>query len=424
MTSSKSGRCIIFLTLVFVCSLDAQWTRVANGLAETYVQKLATIGANLYAGTNGGGIFLTTDDGRNWTAVNIGLSGTSIYIRSFIASGTTLIAGTNDNGLFISTNSGAGWSKKNNGLPRHLGDTTRYQEISALTLSGSNIFAGTNGANGFLSNDNGASWSGLNIANSNYESIYDFAVTSNYVFAVTYDSVYRSSNNGASWSTFSKGLPNKNLNYIAVNGSNLFVGSPVGVYRTTTTDGNWALANTGLSNINIFMLSTVGTNLFAGTNNCGLFISTNNGTSWTSVNTGLSGTNLFAIALCGSNLFVGTSDGVWRRPIDEVVTEVKEGVNINTPETYALHQNYPNPFNPSTTIRYELPSRSEVNIVIANALGQQVAILEKGEKNAGAYNVEWQTNSSSGIYFYRMVAISQDAPATRFIQVKKMFLLK
>ncbi len=67
--------------------------------------------------------------------------------------------------------------------------------------------------------------------------------------------------------------------------------------------------------------------------------------------------------------------------------------------------NYPNPFNPSTTIRYGLPLRSMVTLTVFNALGQQVAILEQGEKDAGYHEVRFDgTGLASGVYFYRLRA--------------------
>jgi Secretion system C-terminal sorting domain len=94
------------------------------------------------------------------------------------------------------------------------------------------------------------------------------------------------------------------------------------------------------------------------------------------------------------------------------------------PTHFSLKQNYPNPFNPSTTIRYELPNRSGIRIVITNTLGQQIAVLENGEREAGIHEVKWHSNVASGIYFYRIDAVSIDDPNHRFMQARKMLLLK
>jgi hypothetical protein len=94
------------------------------------------------------------------------------------------------------------------------------------------------------------------------------------------------------------------------------------------------------------------------------------------------------------------------------------------PTHFSLKQNHPNPFNLSTTIRYELPNRSSIRLVITNMLGQQIAVLENGEREAGIHEVEWHANVASGIYFYRIDAVSVSDPNNRFLEVKKMMLLK
>ncbi len=104
-------------------------------------------------------------------------------------------------------------------------------------------------------------------------------------------------------------------------------------------------------------------------------------------------------------------------------TDVKT-TSETLPDNFMLMQNYPDPFNPSTTIRYGLPDRSNVRIVIMNTLGQQVAVLENGEQEGGLHEVEWHASVASGIYFYRIDATSVSDPANRFLEVKKMLLLK
>jgi hypothetical protein len=94
------------------------------------------------------------------------------------------------------------------------------------------------------------------------------------------------------------------------------------------------------------------------------------------------------------------------------------------PKEYTLHQNYPNPFNPSTVIRFTLPIRSSVKLIIYDLLGREIAKLVDREMIEGYQEVEWKAGVSTGIYFYRLEAVSVDNPGARFVGVKKMVLLK
>ncbi|MGA2624986.1 MAG: T9SS type A sorting domain-containing protein [Bacteroidota bacterium] len=101
------------------------------------------------------------------------------------------------------------------------------------------------------------------------------------------------------------------------------------------------------------------------------------------------------------------------------------------PLAYSLSQNYPNPFNPSTTIRFELPRESAVQIKIYNILGQSVVSLLDEPKQPGKYEVVWNGTDyrglqlGSGVYFCRIVASPvQGVDKHSFVQVRKMLLLK
>jgi hypothetical protein len=90
----------------------------------------------------------------------------------------------------------------------------------------------------------------------------------------------------------------------------------------------------------------------------------------------------------------------------------------NLPERLVLEQNYPNPFNPSTTIRYGLPQRADVSLVVFSTLGQQVATLVDGNQDAGYHEVHFDGNKlSSGVYFYRL-------QTGAFVVVKKFVLVR
>ncbi len=107
-----------------------------------------------------------------------------------------------------------------------------------------------------------------------------------------------------------------------------------------------------------------------------------------------------------------------------IVTTVGDMVRTTFPSSFSLAQNYPNPFNPSTNIRYGLPSSSRVSLKIYNILGQQVTDLVNTEQSAGWYETVWNANVASGLYFYRIDAVSTNDPNQRFTQLKKMLLLK
>lgn len=90
---------------------------------------------------------------------------------------------------------------------------------------------------------------------------------------------------------------------------------------------------------------------------------------------------------------------------------------------FQLSQNYPNPFNPETSIRFYLPEAGKIKLTIYNTLGQEVAVLVDGIKNAGAHLVKWDGKNSSGdfiatgIYYYKLEFNDNT-------KVMKMLLLK
>ena len=93
-------------------------------------------------------------------------------------------------------------------------------------------------------------------------------------------------------------------------------------------------------------------------------------------------------------------------------------VNIGKPGKFELSQNYPNPFNPSTTISFSLPQSGNVKLLVYNLLGEQVAELVNGFKEAGIHTINFSAeNLNSGIYIYRIAT-------NDFVESKKMTLIK
>jgi hypothetical protein len=84
-----------------------------------------------------------------------------------------------------------------------------------------------------------------------------------------------------------------------------------------------------------------------------------------------------------------------------------EGMEL--PVQFNLAQNYPNPFNPISTIRYDLPHRSEVRLAIYGLLGREVRMLVRGLQEPGNHQTQWNGQDQtgrpvpSGIYIARLV---------------------
>jgi uncharacterized repeat protein (TIGR01451 family) len=283
------------------------WTAVDLGISlDSPISSLAINGTNFFAGAWYDGVFLSTDSGTTWTSVNNGI--TDINIRSLAIMDSTIFAGTRDSGIFKSVNNGLSWNAVNIGLPP-LGSSI----IHAIAISGSTIFAGTqNGL--FLSNDTAASWTVVNYGALSSAEIYSLAINGSDIFAGTGSGLYVSSDSGVNWTHLSNGLPVTAFSALAIDGTNIFAGTAVGLYISTDYGATWALANTGLPSTGISSLVINGTNIFAGS--IGVFMSTNNGANWISVNQGLpyvGGIN--SIAVSGSHIIAaGSGSGIFSSP--------------------------------------------------------------------------------------------------------------
>ncbi|NQT34784.1 T9SS type A sorting domain-containing protein [bacterium] len=88
------------------------------------------------------------------------------------------------------------------------------------------------------------------------------------------------------------------------------------------------------------------------------------------------------------------------------------------PLTSFLSPVCPNPFNSIARITYELNDRMDVCVAVFNTKGQQVAVLDRGERAAGVYNLIWEAEGiPSGVYF-----IELSTPVVK--QTRKVMLTK
>ena len=387
------------------CTVDSH-----QGLQQQYVAALVVDGTKLFAGTIGGRVFFSTNEGTTWIPAGNGLPGSEVYALAM--NGADLFAGT-IYGVFRSTDSGTNWIAANAGM------STAY--VYSVGVLGSNLFAGSYANGTFHSTNGGISWSSIN----NGLTCTDVrAMASNGINlfgATSLAGVFVTTNNGTTWAAANTGLTCPYDYALAVGSTSVFVGTyGGGVFTSTNNGGNWTQCDSVFST-NIFALATIpngsgGVNVFAGCID-GVFLSTDNGRTWISVNTGFTAGPAWSLTIIGGNLFVGTFDGVWKRPLSEMITSVPEPYD-EVPTAFRLEQNYPNPFNPTTAIRFSISQSRFASLKVFDLLGKTVATLLNDNVKSGSYEVVFDaTQMTSGVYFYRL-------QSDNLVQTRRLLLLK
>jgi phage pi2 protein 07 len=257
----------------------ANWVPVSNNLSCDNVFSLASNGTNVFASTNLDLIsnfnfkFRVNSSNNNsssWNEVNTGFpadnSGSSSnYVLATI--GSTVFAGS-FRGVYKSTNNGGNWTAVNNGIENWF--------IYALASDGAKLYAtgyyfnplflSTTQTSGiFLSTDNGANWRQL--SNSAFTST-SIEAKGSYIYAGSYDGgILMSENGGSSWIESNRGLTNLRVSSVVVSGSTVFASTyGGGVFYSTNNGQNWRAANEGLPVKYVIKLSISGNYLLAGTN--------------------------------------------------------------------------------------------------------------------------------------------------------------
>jgi ligand-binding sensor domain-containing protein len=384
----KSSAILLFL-LLNACLVHAQWTAVNAGLpnsgTNTNVESFAVIGSNLFAATQSG-VYLSTNNGATWTAVNAGLTNTDV--EALVAKGNDLFAGTG-HGIFLSTNNGSTWTSASAGL-----DTSMGTSVYSFFVNGQTVYAGTE-AGVFQTTNNGTTWTALNTGLP-ITDIYAFAMIGNTMFAgVLFNGVY--STTGSSWASASAGLPtgfNADFESFAVIGSKLFAGNlGTGVYLSTNNGANWSPVISGLTDLNIQAMAVSGTNLFAGSIDSGVFLSTNYGANWTPWNSGLTDLNVQSLAVHGTKLFAGTGNGVFVRDLGALA-------GLSNIENEEMHLDiFPNPG--SGAFHAESDRAMKATMEIYNVNGEKVMttslLFPQGD------NIINMSDQPAGIYFYKIL---------------------
>jgi hypothetical protein len=393
---AKCGRLVVIFAIL-TPMLQAQWQNlggpwyVMGFFGFSFAALRDSLGnSTIFAASEGGPyVYLSTDNGSHWQPTNNGL--TTSAISSLCAMNGVIFAGT-PNGIFVSTDRGAQWIQRNNGMAQST------PAIYPTAVLGPYIFAAQT-YKIYRSSDMGLNWTEIG-HNGVWGGIRRLVSTDSSLAVGTDSWLFISSDYGQTWTREPFG---GNCWGLASRSRSIFAASydePGGLFRSTDNGVTWDQPQGGY-NLKISTLCASPSHLFAGTNT-GIFVSQDDGASWTSFSEiGDDLVDASSLFVWDEFLFAGCH-GFWRRPLSDAPSSVDRPED-HVLSSYTLGQNFPNPFNPTTTIRFQLPIRVHVRLVVYDLFGRVVSTVVDDVKDAGSYDVSLDAQSlCSGTYFYRL----------------------
>ncbi len=245
----------------------------SNGLFDQFPGSLniSPLSGVIYSTTSNNGIFKSLDAGLSWTQSSAGLHASSVNDLMIDESNPQIIYATEDGaGVYRTNNGSVSWGMANNGLGQK-----RIFSIAIDTQQPSTLYAGSTG---------------------------DGQV------------IFKSTDSGDNWATYSFGFPNATAYDILIDPTNslrLLAVTSNGFYISEDGALNWAASNTGLTDL--FLKSAIfdpnnSNILYAVSNTAGIFKSNDGGVNWTASSNGIPNTTIYTLAAdpVNGNLFAST----------------------------------------------------------------------------------------------------------------------
>lgn len=430
--------------------LGQTWTTYNKGLYRKEVFRLKLNKQDdIFIGSENEGVFRSTNNGDSFEHIGLPIS----RVKNIVFSGDTLIltstpsgvqkynritkkwtnlglqnveaisitpsdclyTATFDEGLYKSTNLGETWQ---------LTTLTQDTLMSVYNVTAANddtVFASTE-LNLRYTYDGGVSWNISPIVTGFFSRGLFFSNRKSLFSTSHFDSfgqvLYNSTNYALSFDSIYHGFGGavENNSIFQTDNGDIFFANPnrlKGIIRST---------NNGLSWDQILYNKPVVT-VFAENNGMvitgfdSIYLSTDKGNNWVSISHNLENENQITdikMNTDGDLFFATYRTGLYKV---DIITSVKDE-NNGVFSSYQLSQNYPNPFNPITIIKFSMPFSDFVQVKVYDILGKQLQMLVNDYKQAGTYEVEFNsTDLPSGVYFYRMTT-------SDFSETKKMLLLR
>ncbi len=284
----------------------ASWAISNTGISDSLITALAVSGTNLIAGSAGGFVYRSINNGTNWSAVT--LNQTLLSVDDAVASGTNFYLAA-DTVILRSTDGGATFTNFGN-----TGEAT----ASSLHLEGATLYVATLNNGVYRIDANGSTVLGsqglFTLETSDVAVIGTTLLASNLATGV-----YRSTIAGQSWSASNAGVIATLATTLAAGNGNVFCGvlsssafALGAIARTSDNGKTWnrtALPNAAAAPTAL----AYGNNaLIVGWSGAGLFRSTDNGVTFTTVAATIGLTDTRSLLANGASMYAGTATGFYR----------------------------------------------------------------------------------------------------------------
>lgn len=209
---------------------DSIWVGIPTDkqILASNIAALSFYQGAIYVGTQHKGVFYSNDNGKTWTTQNSGLN--NLTIRRFFEFENKLYVCTNDG--FYSLN------EKSNSWKLEYGHDSL--QVNGVTVLKGNFYIATSKGVYKKVNDD---WKNILPTHS----VHNISSAGEQLYAMTYNELLLSSNNGITWQSAQDGLPKDLYTFNVLNQNNVaFAGQWEGVYSKTNFDSVWKQSGNGL----------------------------------------------------------------------------------------------------------------------------------------------------------------------------------
>ncbi len=283
------------------------WDTLRNGLEQQKVNTLASdMNGKLYVGTRAA-VLSSTDNGDSWFLPDSSVFGIEIMDIE-VVDGGEVFAGSSV-GVLVSTDHGSSWRLKRSGM-------TDARIMTIMKSKEGSLYAGSQIQHiVYKSIDNGDTWSEVFRVPGNYPVRSMVENTSGIFIGTDGDAVYITTDKGGTWSKTSIGISNSFVDamLVASNGNILAGGRAFNTAVSTDKGKSWKTT----SDVQFRMFASAPNGVIYGAASQGVYHSADNGMSWVPDTAGISYSRLFSICIPDTNrIFAGSTSGKLYRSAD------------------------------------------------------------------------------------------------------------